>query len=118
MQPEHDAAAAAEVDPLKAVADAMDAAVQAAHDGAQRARISAAEAWPAASEFLTKAIYNTSYAVSYGVVFPVALIARTIPKENAFVHGLTDGARAAYDALQSSRGEPAGETPQPVNAPA
>ena len=42
-----------------------------------------------------RAIYNLGYAVSYGVVFPTMLVARTIPTNNALVHGLCDGAGAA-----------------------
>ncbi|MGZ3396333.1 MAG: hypothetical protein ACXVB2_19585, partial [Isosphaeraceae bacterium] len=40
---------------------------------------------------------------SYGIVFPTALVARAIPKENAAVHGLIDGARAAIDMVNDMR---------------
>ena len=90
--------AASGSDPLTAVADAMDAAVEAAKDGADRAKASVADWIPATGHFLSRALYRSSYAVSYGVVFPVLLVAHAIPKENALVHGLTDGARAAMDA--------------------
>jgi hypothetical protein len=84
-------------DPLKAVADAMDNAVQAARDGAADARAAADRAIPAISQFVSRCVYMTSYSISYGVVFPVMLLARAVPKENALVHGLVDGARAATD---------------------
>ena len=38
---------------------------------------------------------------SYGVVFPTLLVARAVPKDNAIVNGLVDGARAARDALEA-----------------
>ncbi len=102
-----DPIAAPDSDPLKAVADAMDAAVQAVKEGAESAKLSAADAWPAASRFLSRTVYKTSYAISYGIIFPAALISRTIPKDNAFVHGLVDGARAASDAVRGTGVAPA-----------
>jgi hypothetical protein len=108
-----DPIAAPDSDPLKAVADAMDAAVQAVKEGAESAKLTAADAWPAASQFLSRAVYKTSYAVSYGLVFPAALISRSIPRNNAFVHGLVDGARAASDAVRSTGDAPADPEPIP-----
>jgi hypothetical protein len=90
-------------DPLKVVADALDTAVQATKDGAEKAREAASDAIPAANEFLMKAAYNTCYAISYGVVFPTMLLVRSIPKDNAAVHGLIDGAHAAMDSLQEMK---------------
>jgi hypothetical protein len=92
-----DSAAAAGSDPLKAVADAMDAAVNAAKEGVEKARATASDALPATSQFLSRAVYKTCYSVSFGIVFPAVFIARTIPKNNAVVHGLVDGANAAID---------------------
>jgi hypothetical protein len=43
--------------------------------------------------------------LSYGVVFPATLIARSVPKDNAAVRGLIDGARAAADKVHSIRGQ-------------
>ncbi len=57
------------------------------------------KALPAASRFLSRFIYTTSYTFSYGVVFPAVLIAKSIPSDNAVVHGLVDGARAASDTV-------------------
>ena len=90
-------------DPLHAVADAMDAAVKAAKDGAQNARATAAEALPAASAFLTQAVYKTCYTISYGAVFGSVFVARSIPKENAIVHGLIDGANSAIDMVHEMK---------------
>ena len=95
--------AASGSDPLTAVADAMDAAVEAAKDGAGWPRETVAELVPAAGRLLSRAVYKTSYALSFGVVFPAMMIAQAIPKGNAVVHGLIDGALAARDAVQDMK---------------
>jgi hypothetical protein len=86
-------------DPLRTAADAMALAVQAAKDGASDAQAKVSEMMPALGGFLSRLTYTTCYAVSYGVVFPTLLVARAVPKDNAVVHGLVDGALAARDAL-------------------
>jgi hypothetical protein len=90
---------ASSLDPLKSVADALETAVQAAKDGAADARLAVEKALPAASRFVSRFVYTTSYTFSYGVVFPAVLIAKSIPSNNALVHGLVDGARAASDTV-------------------
>jgi hypothetical protein len=97
---------ASEADPVKAVSTAMETAMQAARDGAADARAAVDRAIPAISQFVSRCVYTTSYGVSYGVVFPVMLLARAIPKDNAFVHGLVDGARAASDMVDDWKGIP------------
>jgi hypothetical protein len=84
-------------DPLKTVADAMEHAVKAAREGAIDARAKVDEALPAVNRFVSRFVYTTCYTLSYGVVFPSVLVARSIPKDNPFVHGLVDGAHAALD---------------------
>jgi len=90
-------------DPLKSVADALDSAVQAAKGGVEDLRLTASGALPALGSFLSGVTFKTCYAVSYGMVFPTVLVARAIPKENAVVHGLIDGARAAIDLVNEMR---------------
>ena len=90
-------------DPLKSVADALDSAVQAAKGGVEDARATASRAIPDLSRFFSGLTYKTCYTVSYGVVFPAALVARAIPQENAVVHGLIDGARAAIDMVKEMK---------------
>jgi hypothetical protein len=104
-------------DPLKAVADAMDAAVQAAKQGAEEARESAASALPAANQLMSRLVYKTCYSISYGVVFPTVLIARSIPKNNAAVHGLIDGAQAALDMVQEMKAKSESAGPQGGSPP-
>jgi hypothetical protein len=94
-------------DPLHPAADAMALALQAARDGASDARERVSEVMPAVGGFLSRLTYTTCYAVSFGVVFPVLLAARAVPKNNSLVHGLLDGARAAREALEGRLGEAA-----------
>lgn len=101
-------------DPLKAVADAMEAAVEAAKHGAADAKATAVEALPAASKLLSDIVYKTCYGLSYGVVFPSVLIAKSIPQNNPIVHGFIDGGRAAIDMVNEMKGtssEPAAPHP-------
>jgi hypothetical protein len=95
--PKNTAAKSSPKDPLKVVADALDSAVKAAKDGATDAKTAAGKALPAAGRFLSRFVYSTSYTVSYGVVFPAVLLAKSIPANNAVVHGFVDGARAASE---------------------
>jgi len=91
-------------DPLQAVVDAMQAAVESAKEGAVAAQDQAARFLPQASRFASRFVYTTCYTVSYGVVFPSALIALSVPKDNAFVHGLIDGAHAARQKVDEMLG--------------
>jgi hypothetical protein len=74
---------------------------RAAQDGAADAREAAARAWESTGLFMKRFVYTTCYTISYGVVFPSALLARTIPKNNAAVRGLIDGAQAAKQKVEA-----------------
>jgi len=93
----HLAAKASSHDPVNSVAGAWDIALRAAKNGAADAKETAGKALPAAGRLLSQLVYNTSYSLSYGVVFPTVLIAKSIPANNAVVNGFVDGARAAND---------------------
>jgi hypothetical protein len=90
-----DAATAVSAESFPIGSGTVEVAVQAARQGAADAKAAAERAWSASRAFLTRAVYNTSYAVSYGLVFPVAFVAQAIPRDNAAVRGLIDGAHAA-----------------------
>lgn len=96
-------------DPLKTVADALEAAVQAAKDGASNARDAAAHLLPESGNIVSQWTYKACYAISYGLVFPSVLIAQSIPQNNAFVHGLIDGAHAARDMASEMKSKSEGE---------
>ncbi len=73
--------------------------------GASEIQTRVSEALPATGRFLGRAVYRTSYAVSFGLAFPVMMVVRVMPKNNAMVHGLVDGAIAARDRVHEWRGE-------------
>ena len=103
-------------DPLRTLADALETAAQAARDGAAGASATVNKALPAASRFLSRCVYTTCYTFSYGLVFPTVLLAKSIPANNAVVHGFVDGAQAAVDMLdqlkhQQLAAEPAAPNP-------
>ena len=85
-------------------ADPIATIRRAAIDGAADAREMASRVWANTGLFLCRFVYTTSYTISYGVVFPATLIARSIPVDNAAVRGLVDGARAATDKVHQIRG--------------
>ncbi len=94
-------------DPLEVLPDAMDAAAQSATEGIREARTVVTDAVPVAGQYLAQAVYKTCYTISYGVIFPSLLIARSLPKDNAAVHGLIDGAHAAIDMVNEMKPQPA-----------
>ena len=98
-------------DPLKAVADALESASAAVKQGAADAGATAAAAVPVARKMMADAVYKACYGISYGVVFPTMLIARSIPPDNPIVHGLVDGSRAAIDMVNEIKGKAALEAP-------
>jgi hypothetical protein len=101
-------------------AGTLELAARAARDGAADAREAANRTWEATSLFARRFIYTTCYTVSYGVVFPSMLLARSIPRDNAAVRGLIDGAHAAVaklDELSEPVLEPSGAEAAPALAP-
>jgi hypothetical protein len=86
-------------------ADFAGSAFESVRAGAHELQERAAEALPATSHFLGRVVYKTSYALAFGVTFPVMMVVRVIPKDNALVHGLVDGAIAARDRVDEWRGE-------------
>ncbi len=87
----------ASADPLRGSADAMGSALQAVKQGTSDVQTRISESIPAVGNFLNRLLYRSSYMLSFGVVFPVMLVVRVVPKNNAIVHGLIDGALAARD---------------------
>ena len=83
--------------------DPLAAAARALRDGATDAQRHALEVIPTVAEFLRRGTYTTCYAASYGAVFAALTVAQAVPKENAFVYGLIDGAHAARDAVSGVR---------------
>jgi hypothetical protein len=101
-------------EPVESAAGALDGVTQAARRGAADASEAATRARKVIGRFLNRFVYTTCYTISYGVVFPSLLLARAIPRDNAAVRGLIEGADAArrkvdeiyQPALESPGGSP------------
>jgi hypothetical protein len=85
---------------------ASRSASAATRDGARTASEHATEAQDTASEAgysalqtMSRLVYTGSYALAYGVVYPVVFIAQSLPQENPVMHGFRDGRQAAMDEL-------------------
>ena len=105
--------AAPSQDPLAAIADAMQAAAETVSQGATAACDAAGSTLPDVARFTNRFLYTACYGLSYGVVFPLALVALSVPQNNPFVHGLIDGSRAARNKVDDILGGK-----RPVEAPA
>jgi hypothetical protein len=68
---------------------------QAARDGAADASEAAARFWSNSGLMVSRLLYNTAYGLSFGVVLPVAFVARAVPVGNPAVRGIIEGADAA-----------------------
>jgi hypothetical protein len=75
----------------------MDEALQAVQHAVVDAKAGFDKGLPGVKRFVSRFVYTTCYTISYGVVFPSVLVARSIPKDNPIVRGLIDGARGAVD---------------------
>ena len=58
------------------------------------------KAIPSVGRLLSRAVYQTLYCASYGIVFTAVMITRWIPTDNAMVRGIQDGAAAAKESFQ------------------
>jgi hypothetical protein len=84
----------ASTSPLKTVSNAVLSASENLCSGLKRVNI---------GQSLSQLVYKSTYTVSYGVVYGVVFVANVFPKNNPVVHGLSDGARAAIDAVAETR---------------
>jgi hypothetical protein len=84
-------------DPLQNAGHVVDSAMLAVRQGATGAQERISGAMPAIGHFVSRLVYTSCYGLSFGVVFPVMLVVRIVPKDNAMVHGLVDGAIAARE---------------------
>ena len=83
----------------------VDLAVEAARQGATDAKLAAERFADSAGLFMARFVYTTCYTISYGLVFPTVMIARSVPRSNAAVRGLLDGAAAAAQRADEFLGE-------------
>src|SRR5262245_4090254 len=97
------AAAAPATDPLGAVGEAMQAAAGAMRDGAADARAKVQEVLPNVQHYVSLGIYNGSYYLSYGVVFPAVFLIHVIPGGKSLASGIVDGAVAGAEYVRELR---------------
>lgn len=107
------------LDPVESRTGTLDMVAQAVRHGAADASEAVARTWDATGRFVTRFVYTTFYTVSYGVAFPSALVARAVPRDNAAVRGIIEGAHAALqrvDALYRPALDP-GDSPAVAVSP-
>lgn len=47
--------------------------------------------------------YSGGYAMAFGIVYPAVFVTQFLPQDNPLMDGLSDGARAAIDAVTGTR---------------
>lgn len=92
------------------------AVVEAARAGAGDARSAAEGMVPAIGKAMGAGLQTTGFVLGYSFTFPVVLIARLLPQQNAIAYGLTDGGRAGLDLARSTLQRPASVPAVPVLA--
>jgi hypothetical protein len=87
---------------MQSVADAMRDASKTAAEHAAKVRNTIGDAGPRAMRSVSRFGYTSAYVFSYGVVYAAVFVAQALPQENAIMHGLRDGGRAALDGLRKT----------------
>src|SRR3954469_14923975 len=77
------------------VTGTIDLFSRAARDGAADAREAASRVLSGTGMFLSRILYTSTYTISYGLFFPVAILAQRIPRDNAAIRGMIEGAQSA-----------------------
>ncbi|MFN0052389.1 MAG: hypothetical protein ACKV0T_09360 [Planctomycetales bacterium] len=97
--------------PLESVAMAMKTAGSAIRDGAGDANAKVQELLPKVGQTVSTGVYNGSYYLSFGLVFPTLFLCRIIPGGNAIASGVIDGASAASETVKGWREQTPAPTP-------
>ncbi len=92
--------------PLDTVGDAMHTVAGALADGVGEATANVHEALPKMDRIVTRGVYKGSYYLTYGIVFPTALLFQVIPGGKALAAGIVDGALAGRDYVRGLRQPP------------
>ena len=85
---------------MNATAAAMRDAASTAVGHAAGFGAAVSDAGPFALRSVSRALYGTSYVLSYGVVYAALFVVHSLPGENAVMHGFHDGGTAARGALR------------------
>src|SRR5438874_2358357 len=92
-------------EPLRSAREAVGSAIETVRHGASDAQERIIGFMPTLGQFVGRVAYTSGYGLSYGIVFPVMLVARIVPMNNALGHGLRDGASAARERVESWGGK-------------
>ena len=55
------------------------------------------------TDLISRIGYNSAYAISFGIVYPMVLVAQWLPQDNPVMVGFRDGAQAVMDSPTRSR---------------
>lgn len=100
------AAAMTTTSPLESAGAAMQTVAGALRDGTGKATAKVQDALPKVGRLVSRGVYNGSYYLTYGVVFPTALLIHVIPGGQSLVAGIHDGAIAGRDYVRGLRQTP------------
>lgn len=100
----------ATVDPVAEAGEKMEQICSCAKATMQEMKTKVAQAIPAASKKVSKGTYCSSYYVGYGVATAFLFLGACVPRNNAFVNGLCDGATAARDSMKSRQEKKAADS--------
>lgn len=92
-------------------------AIETGQEGSEEAPALLEETTPKAGP-LSRAVYNTFFGISYGVVFGSLLVGKLIPKSSMIDTALHDGAVAAREAFEELEKERLTKEAEVVEAPA
>jgi len=84
---------------MDAVADPLDNSSGPSTGTAEKVRSTVGQAAPNVMRAMSRATYTSAYVLAYGVVYASVFVAKSVPQDNAFMHGLLDGSFAARDAV-------------------
>ena len=85
---------------MNEIADAMRDAAASTTGHAAGLPATVSDAGPWALRSVSRALYGTSYVLSYGIVYAAFFVVQSLPQGNALMHGFHDGGAAARDALR------------------
>jgi hypothetical protein len=91
-------------DHLKKIADALDRAAAEALQNGQHTGGPLGHTDSPSFGRMGKIVYSTSYMLTYGIAFPIAMIGASMPADNPLARGMADGAAAAKAKVH--RGKP------------
>lgn len=100
------AAVSTPTSPLDSAGAAVQTVAGALCDSAGEAAANVQKALPKVGRVVSRGIYHGSYYLTYGIVFPTALLIHVIPGGKSLAAGICDGAIAGRDYVRGLRATP------------